>query len=148
VDRWTPVVGDVTVRLRPHHVLCMLTFAGEGYSPEFIANFAAIVARIGAGEAVELIDGSDDVCAPLEASDDTHCGNASVGRRDRAALLALVEAGLPVAVRPLALDPATLARLRELFAAGTIRAACRGCEWFALCSSIADGGFAASSLDA
>jgi len=134
------------IRLRPHHLLCMLTFAGKGYTPEFVANFAAIVQRIGAGEAIELIDGSDDVCAPLEASGDTHCANASVGRRDRTALLALAEAGLPVAIRPFAIDAQRLAELRRAFAAGTVRAAYRGCEWSDLCTSIAADGFAASLL--
>jgi hypothetical protein len=136
----------MTVRLRPHHLLCMLTFAGEGYTPAFVANFAAIVQRIGAGEPIELIDGADDVCAPLEASGDTHCANASVGRRDRTALLALAEAGLPVAVRPFAVDAERLAELRRQFAAGTVRAACRGCEWFDLCTAIAAAGFDASAL--
>ena len=63
---------------RAHHLLCMLTFAGDGYTPEFVANFAAIVARIGAGEAVELVDGPDDVCAPLDGPDDIHCDDPSV----------------------------------------------------------------------
>jgi hypothetical protein len=136
----------VTVRLRPHHLLCMLTFAGEGYTPEFVANFAAIVQRIGSGEPIELIDGSDDVCAPLEASGDTHCANASVGRRDRTALLALAEAGLPVAIRPFAVDAERLTEMRRRFAAGTVRAACRGCEWFDRCTAIAAAGFEASAL--
>jgi hypothetical protein len=136
----------MTVRLRPHHLLCMLTFAGEGYTPEFVANFAAIVRRIGAGEPIELIDGSDDVCAPLEASGDTHCANASVGRRDRSALLALAEAGLPVAIRPFAIDAERLDTMRRAFADGTVRGACRGCEWSDLCTSIAASGFSASVL--
>jgi hypothetical protein len=124
----------------------MLTFAGTGYSPEFVANFDAIVRRIGAGEAIELIDGSDDVCAALEPSGDTHCANATVARRDRNALLALAEAGVPVAVRPFVVDGERLVRLRAQFANGTIRAACRGCEWSDLCTSIAADGFAASVL--
>ena len=70
------------VRLRPHHLLCILTFAGEGYSPSFVANFAAIAARIGAGETIELVAGPDDICAPLEGTDDTHCHGASVTGRD------------------------------------------------------------------
>jgi len=124
----------------------MLTFAGEGYTPEFVANFAAIVRRIGAGEAIDLIDGSDDVCAPLAGSDGAHCANASVARRDRLALLALAEAGLPVTERPFAIDAARLAALRARFADGSIRAACRGCAWFDLCTTIASDSFARSAL--
>ncbi len=134
------------IRLRPHHLLCMLTFAGEGYTPAFVANLDAIVRRIAGGEPVDLVDGSDDICAPLAASGDEHCAGASIARRDRAALLALAAEGFALAPRPLTFDRALFERLRAAFAAGTIRGACRGCEWNDLCTSIAGTGFAASVL--
>ena len=135
------------VRLRAHHLLCILTFAGEGYSPAFVANLAGIVARIGAGEPVELVDGPDDICAPLEGTDDTHCHEPSVRRRDREALRQLAEADPPLSgARPLVMDRAAIAALREQFAAGTIRGACTGCPWFGLCTEIASAGYAVASL--
>jgi hypothetical protein len=135
------------VRLRPHHLLCILTFAGEGYSPAFVANLAGIVARIAAGEPIELIDGADDICQPLEGSDDTHCREPSVRRRDREALRQLAAADPPLpGARPLVLESATIAALREHFAAGTIRGACAGCPWFGLCTGIASAGYAVASL--
>jgi hypothetical protein len=125
----------------------MLTFAGEGYSPAFVANLAAIVARIGGGEEIELIDGPDDICAPLDATDDGHCREPSVLRRDREALRALTAADPPLSdARPLVMDAAAIAALRAQFAAGTIRAACSGCSWHALCSEIASAGYAVASL--
>jgi hypothetical protein len=124
----------------------MLTFVGEGYTPAFVANLDAIVRRVAAGEVIELVDGPDDVCAPLAATDDDHCTNATVARRDRAALLALVGGDAALDARPLTLDAAALARLRIAFAAGTVRAACRGCEWNDLCTTIAAGGFAQTVL--
>ena len=147
MDRRDAKHKHMSIRLRAHHLLCMLTFAGEGYTPDFVANFAAIVARIGAGEAVELVDGPDDVCAPLAVTADTHCDEPSVRRRDRDALRALAVAEPPLSVeRPLLLDAAAIAVLRAQFAAGTIRPACAGCEWYALCSEIAAAGYAAASL--
>jgi uncharacterized protein len=135
------------VRLRPHHLLCILTFAGEGYSTAFVGNLAAIVARIGAGEPIELIDGPDDICAPLEGSNDTHCQEPPVRRRDREALRQLVAADPPLPdARPIVLESAAIAALREQFAAGTIRGACAGCPWFALCTGIASAGYAVASL--
>ena len=137
----------MTVRLRAHHLLCILTFAGEGYSPEFVANLAGIVARIGAGEAIELIDGPDDVCAPLDRTGDAHCHEPSVRRRDREALRQLSTAEPPLATaRPLVLDRAAIATLRVQFAAGTIRGACAGCSWFGLCTGIASAGYAVAAL--
>jgi hypothetical protein len=133
--------------LRAHHLLCMLTFAGEGYTPDFTANFAAVVARIGAGEPVELVDGPDDVCAPLDGTDDLHCTEPSVRRRDREALRALAAAEPPLSVaRPLILDPRAIAELRAHFSAGTIRAACNACSWSELCTDIAAAGYKTARL--
>jgi hypothetical protein len=123
----------------------MLTFSGEGYTPEFVANFGAIVRRIGAGAAIDLIDGPDDVCAPLAGTDDAHCRGTVVAERDRTALAALRANGIPLD-GPLALDAARLAAFRDRFAAGTTRAACRDCEWSELCTTIAADGFARSLL--
>ena len=138
---------NVSVRLRAHHLLCVLTFAGEGYSPAFVANLAGIVARIGAGEPVELIDGPDDVCAPLAGTDDVHCHEPSVRRRDREALRQIAAADPPLSgARPLVFSGNAIALLREQFAAGTIRRACAGCSWFDLCTTIASAGYAAARL--
>ena len=137
----------MSVRLRAHHLLCVLTFAGEGYTPAFVANLAGIVARIGAGEPVELVDGPDDVCAPLEGTGDAHCHEPSVRRRDREALRQLSAADPPLSgARPLVFDAAAIALLREQFAAGTIRGACAGCSWFGLCTGIASAGYAVARL--
>ena len=72
----------MTVRLRAHHLLCLLTWAGKGYSPAFTAGFTTIATRIAAGEAVVLVEGPDDVCAPMLDDPDCHCRGDSVARRD------------------------------------------------------------------
>lgn len=41
----------------------------------------------------------------------------------------------------LTLTPSRIRSLRAVFAANDIRSACRGCEWFDLCTSVAQGGF-------
>jgi hypothetical protein len=101
---------------------------------------AGVVARIGAGEPIEVVAGPDDICAPLEGSGDSHCHEASVLRRDGEALRALS------GVRPLILDRAAIAALREQFATGAIRGACAGCSWFDLCTEIASAGYGLASL--
>ncbi len=57
----------MTVRLRAHHLLCMLTYVGKGYSPAFVENYEVIAARLSAGEEIELVAGPDDICGPLTA---------------------------------------------------------------------------------
>ncbi|PYE46037.1 hypothetical protein DFI02_101176 [Rhizobium sp. PP-F2F-G20b] len=135
----------MTIRLRPHHLLCMLTYIGKGYSPAFVRNYDAIAARIGAGEALDVVDGPDDICRPLLETPSPHCFNDSVIARDRRAaadVAALLGCDIHAGVR-LVIDAAEIALLRTHFAAGSIRAACAGCEWSGLCDRIATDGFRA-----
>jgi hypothetical protein len=138
----------MTVRLRGHHLLCLLTFVGKGYTPAFTANYRRIVVRLNQGEAVKLVGGPDDICTPMLAEAEHHCLNASVTERDEQALAdvaALV--GRPLAAgAQLIFDADLLAALRSTFAAGTTREACTGCQWHALCTDIAGSGYAGVRL--
>lgn len=140
----------MTIRLRAHHLLCLLTYAGKGYSPAFTAGFTAIATRIAAGEAVVMTDGPDDVCAPMLDDPACHCRGNSVVRRDaQAARDVAALLGRPVAPgQRLVLDRAVLDRMRRAFAQGGIRSACAGCDWADLCRDIAADGFAATVLPA
>jgi uncharacterized protein len=133
----------MTVRLRPHHLLCMLTYVGKGYSPAFVENYEVIAARLSAGEEIDLVAGPDDICGPLTADPNSHCHGASVIERDREAADAVARLlgsplNLGARITP---SPMLLARLRETFATGEIRTACSGCEWSGLCDSVVDGGY-------
>ncbi len=75
----------MTVRLRPHHLLCVPTYVGKGYGPAFTANMTAVAERLCAGEDIELVAEPDDICAPLRGVPDPHCHRASIVERDRAA---------------------------------------------------------------
>ncbi|BCG74670.1 (2Fe-2S) ferredoxin [Mesorhizobium sp. 113-1-2] len=134
----------MTIRLRAHHLLCLLTYVGKGYSPAFTANYDAVAERLSRGEDILLVSGPDDICAPLLDEQEPHCLNESVIERDRLAardvgdLLARpIQAGVRVD-----LDAAILTRMRQAFSVGGVRKACDGCEWNELCSAIAAGGFA------
>lgn len=133
----------MTVRLRAHHLLCMLTYVGKGYSPAFVENYEVIASRLSAGEEIELVAGPDDICGPLTADPKAHCHGPSVVERDREAADAvarLIGSPLPPGAR-ITPSAALLARLRKTFATGEIRTACSGCEWSELCDHVADGGY-------
>jgi hypothetical protein len=137
------------IRLRPHHLLCILTYVGNGYTAPFVENFDAVTRRIASGqETVEIIAGPDDLCAPLACDADEHCSRASVSERDRLAaesishLLGLeIQPGLQIS-----LDAGRLNTLRTAFAGGTIRRACQECQWKPLCDGIAQQRFAGTRL--
>ena len=133
----------MTVRLRSHHLLCLLTYVGKGYSAAFIANYDAIAERLGRGEDILIVSGTDDICQPMLGEVESHCLGESAAGRDE---LAARDVGKLLA-RPIragarfSLDAATLAGLRAAFSAGVTREACQGCEWAGLCTTVAAGGY-------
>jgi uncharacterized protein len=139
----------MALALRPHHLLCMLTFVGKGYSPAFVGNLEQVARRIASGtETIEIVAGPDAICAPLLGAPDCHCGRASVTLRDQRAAEA-IETLLQRSLAPgdlIHLTPSYLDHLRAAFAAGTIRQACAGCQWKPLCDDIAAGGFVETVL--
>lgn len=138
----------MTIRLRPHHLLCLLTYAGRGYTPAFVENLDAVTARLAAGEAIEIVAGPDDICAPVRDDPEHHCHDQSIRRRDRLAGIEVSKLlGLPlVAGRHLVLTPERLRLLRAAFAGGRIRAACTACSWRGLCDTLAAGDFRETRL--
>ncbi|MBB4956207.1 hypothetical protein H4S14_004302 [Agrobacterium vitis] len=129
----------MVIHLRPHHLLCMLTFVGKGYTPDFVENYRIIAKRLSAGETIEIISGPDDLCQPLTHAVDAHCFGESVKIRDAQAADAVaallqqpVHSG--TVIRP---DAALLERLRLAFSQGSLRTACTGCEWSGLCDDVA-----------
>lgn len=133
----------MTVRLRSHHLLCMLTFVGKGYTEAFTRNYVSIAKRLSAGEDILIVDGPDDICRPMLDDATCHCRNAGIDDRDRLAAEAVgallgrsVASGAVIAP-----DGPMLNRMRLAFASGTLRAGCAACEWTDLCSGIAASGF-------
>jgi uncharacterized protein len=138
----------MTIRLRPHHLLCLLTYAGKGYSAAFVANFDAIAARLSAGEHILIVSGPDDICAPLLGEAEPHCLRDSVTERDRQAAASVgTLLGYSIAEdMELQLHPSLLRTMRDAFSSGRTRGACGGCEWFDLCSSIAASDYRTAAL--
>jgi len=133
----------MTVRLRTHHLLCILTYIGKGYSPAFTDNMTVIAGRISAGENIEIVEGPDEICAPRFAEENVHCCDESVHNRD---LQAAKDVGriLQVPIHPgakLCLDKPSLKRLRAAFTQDQVRAACIDCQWGDLCTSISIDGY-------
>lgn len=136
------------IRLRPHHLWCMLTFVGVGYTPAFTARMRATLARLAAAAPVEIVDGPDTLCAPLLDDPSAHCRRASVTARDaraRQAAEAVLARPLPAGAQ-ITLTGETIARLRAAFAAGAASQACAGCPWTGFCTEIAARGFTGAVL--
>lgn len=138
----------MTVSIRPHHLLCILTYLGKGYTARFVETYTNVVTRLNAGEPIELVRGPDDICRPMLSEEDCHCRNDSVAMRDDLAL-GQIGAVLDTDLKPgdtLALTREQVLVLRSSFANGSIRTACAGCDWQDLCTTIAESGFRACRL--
>lgn len=139
------------IRLRGHHLLCILTYQGTGYTKIFCRNFDRVLKRLSTAETIEIIAGPDDICLPRlrdGADRDVHCHLHHIDERDQRALDA-VGPLLGMVLKPgsrIALTAATIHRLRRAFQNNTIRSACCDCSWQALCTDIANTNFEGAHL--
>lgn len=139
----------MNIRIRPHHLLCMLTFVGKGYTPAFVSNFEQIAALIATGEqTVEIVYAPDDICAAMLHEPTCHCHKDNLMDRDRLAaetLSGLLQEQVQEHTT-LQLSQEMLKRLRAAFATGQIRSACRSCQWSPLCDAVAANDFIGTKL--
>jgi hypothetical protein len=121
----------VTLRLRPHHLLCALGYRGKGYSDAFTANMTALVTNgIHADPAtkLEIIGGLDAICAPCPSN----LGQTCV-KQDQIAALDTRHADR-LQLRPgdgLTWQEAR-ERIRDKVAPGDLAQLCAGCQWLEL----------------
>lgn len=118
--------------LRPHHGMCMAYFVGRGYSEDFTAHMAAVLASMAPDTPVRLMSGADVVCGACPNHRGSVCRTAEkVARYDRAvlALCGLREGEV--------LPFGRFAGLVEekILAAGRRGALCGDCQWDAVCSA-------------
>lgn len=145
-------------QVRGHHLLCLLTYVGEGYTPVFVAAMDALVTHLTAGGAIALCEGPDVLCAALQngaSAFGQHCHKARNLERDRVALQEIGKlAGLSLAAQT-RIDAQTLPlgamrrTLQELDAAASLeglRQACGQCEWLGLCRRVSCADFATAKL--
>lgn len=80
----------MTIRLRGHHLLCLLGYRGMGYSADFCVNMTAIyeTLRTKPETEVEIISGPDDVCRAYPPDKTNHC-EGTVYQQDAAILTKL-----------------------------------------------------------
>ncbi|PZE20515.1 DUF1284 domain-containing protein [Paenibacillus xerothermodurans] len=78
----------MNIRLRGHHVLCLLGYRGKGYSEQFCANMTSIyeTLRLHPETLIEIIEGPDDICQAYPADQHPHCHNEGIYLKDAAVL--------------------------------------------------------------
>ncbi len=115
------------IRLRPHHLLCLLAFKGEGYSPEFIERAKRLQRSwLEDGTVVEVVEGLDELCTDCpELSEEcvSTTDDAGAYQLDRAAA-----SFLDVELGPYRSDD-LLRLIRSNFVVERCYEVCNGCSW-------------------
>ncbi|MDQ8736904.1 DUF1284 domain-containing protein [Paenibacillus sp. LHD-38] len=115
----------MTIRLRGHHLLCLLGYRGMGYSDDFCVNMTAIyeTLRQEPQTEIEIIIGPDDVCRAYPPDKAYHCEGAVYGL-DEAVLSKL---GLVAGIRES--WQALCSRVAETMVPEDISRLCTTCPW-------------------
>lgn len=145
-----PGAPDAVVRLRGHHLLCMLAYVGYGYTPEFTKAFDNAVTLINDGVPVEIVPDVDDLCGTLDpdTQEDYHCNDERSRQQDAVALQALndtLSTDWAIGSR-VAITPDIVELMRAAFKTKTVRKGCVGCPWYDTCTEIADRRFEGTKL--
>jgi uncharacterized protein len=127
-----------TITFRPHHFMCALSFQGNGYSPAFVANFAAIMQQLNApeGNAVEIavVDHTDSICEPCPSRLGKACQTQEkITRLDNAhAQVLQISPGQTLTWG------AAKQRIGDLMSLENFHQACEGCSWksFGICEGV------------
>ena len=116
------------IRLRGHHLWCLLGYRGMGYSEQYVANMTAVHQRLRTHPetGITIVDGPDDLCACFPEDRPNHCADVDVAVRDHAVLGLL---GLRVDTS-LQWDEVQQ-RVRERVTRGHLTEACQSCSWLA-----------------
>ena len=66
---------NTNLHLRPHHLLCLQTFVGRGYSEEFVKNMTLVKRQLTTNTRtpITLLSGADDLCAHCPSCVDGQC---------------------------------------------------------------------------
>lgn len=74
------------MKLRGHHLLCVLGFKGLGYSESFVENMAELVAQLRDSQdpSIEIVEGPDDICLASPHRVGDTCGHSGQGSEARA----------------------------------------------------------------
>lgn len=121
-----------SIRLRPHHGLCLLNFIGKGYGDAFTENMQRMKERLTAHPEtiIRIAEGSDDLCSCCPHRIKAHCDSEKPPVFDARVLEA---AGIRTDRQ---LTWAELSRIMEPVRAHRLAEICGNCSWFSVCSSL------------
>ena len=122
------------INLRPHHLLCLRTFVGEGYDEAFVDNMYYVHDRLDErGVSVLVVSGCDDICAacPHKKGDVCEFGG-SVDSKD-ASVLRFLDIISGTSYRASELRELVEEKLLAIEDIGSV---CDQCDWSETCNRV------------
>ncbi|MBQ7699732.1 MAG: DUF1284 domain-containing protein [Clostridia bacterium] len=121
------------MQIRPHHLLCMGSFVGKGYSDEFTENMCRVITALENGENIILVNGADDICRACPFNNNGICKDKEkVDRYDKAVMDALsLEYGGLYAYGDIGNEV-----INKICRKDKLSVICGDCEWSELCGRI------------
>lgn len=124
-------VNSNRIYLRPHHLMCIQSYVGKGYSEEFVKNMDIVVGslRENGDQIVQLIEENDHICSHCPHNiDGLKCeSDEKVITMDKKVLAHLDITPGKYTYNYL------LNRLKEKFTDKAFKDICGDCEWYELC---------------
>jgi hypothetical protein len=122
------------LKIRSHHLLCILGFRGLGYSEEFVSNMRRVVGELRSDPTfpITLVVGCDAICVSCPHNKEGKClrsanSEVDVPLQDLDLLKRLgLEAGSQMPAGE------TWEEVRERLAPGDLAEICGDCEWLGL----------------
>lgn len=136
------------VRLRGHHIPCLLTHVGveEGHGEAAKDNIDFVIARISVPRSsVLIVSGADDICAPRNGHQckfgvEERCAGWGMDRRDQLALEALnqlfKDGGFWAVNTRHNLTEGLIGGFRNAARQGLFERVCRGCGYEDFCAQV------------
>lgn len=114
------------IKLRGHHLFCLLGYRGMGYSPEFVENMTALHQSLRENPKIwiELVHGPDQLCEKCPNKGDYHCENEEIFTMDTAVLEKL---GLQLGQRVQWAEIESC--IKKHVVPSDIQTICKNCSW-------------------
>ncbi|MCK4648858.1 DUF1284 domain-containing protein [bacterium] len=120
------------MRLRAHHLLCILGFRGLGYDEKFIKGMGRVVQKIkeNPGLEIELIGGCDDICRACPFNIEGLCENEAIGGEERVRERDRKVAGrLNLKAEDILTVKEVLDSVKKKIKPGDLSVICKDCPW-------------------
>lgn len=126
----------VSLKIRPHHILCMQFFIGKGYSSGFTANMAIIRDKLKADNPlIQLISGTDIICEKCPNTNNGICKTQEKVLRYDAAVANICDLEIGQISRWSELEKTVT---ENLIKKNRLCEVCNDCCWYEICRKIAE----------